>query len=222
MPRRTIAIGDIHGCAVAFRALLEHIDPQPEDTLVLMGDYVDRGPDSCGVLDTILELREKTRLVPLLGNHDEMLLGALRSAQMRENWLQFGGRATLDSYGPEATTADIPETHVELLRCCQLYHETSTHLFFHANYDPDLSPAEQPALESRWLSLRDVIPGEHASGKIAVVAHTPQPDGDILDLGYLLCVDTGCCYGGFLTALWLERGVQWQVDQDGQLRRGNV
>lgn len=76
MPNRTIAIGDIHGCSAAFRALLTAISPQPGDTIVTLGDYVDRGVDSKGAIDLLIELEKRCRLVPLLGNHDEMMLEA--------------------------------------------------------------------------------------------------------------------------------------------------
>lgn len=79
MPPRTIAIGDVHGCAAALRALLEQIKPQSTDTIVMLGDCVDRGPDSRGVIETLLELRGRCELVPILGNHEEMMLNFLDS-----------------------------------------------------------------------------------------------------------------------------------------------
>ena len=75
MPR-TIAIGDIHGCSVAFAALLESIDPQSDDTIVTLGDYVDRGIDSKGVIELLIALGDRCHFVPLLGNHEEMMVGA--------------------------------------------------------------------------------------------------------------------------------------------------
>ena len=80
MPGRTIAIGDIHGCSAALRALIAAIEPTADDTLVPLGDYVDRGPDSRGVIDAVLELEKRCRVVPLLGNHELMLLDALHES----------------------------------------------------------------------------------------------------------------------------------------------
>ena len=74
---RTIAIGDIHGCSAALDALLEAIRPRPEDCIVTLGDYINRGPDSRGVIERLIELKDRCRLVPLLGNHEEMLFEAL-------------------------------------------------------------------------------------------------------------------------------------------------
>jgi len=100
MPARTIAIGDIHGCSLAMAALIDAIRPHPEDTIITLGDYINRGPDSRGVLDRLIDLGRRCRLVPILGNHDQMLLD-VRSGKYPIYWLlDIGGTATLDSYGP--------------------------------------------------------------------------------------------------------------------------
>ena len=97
---RTIAIGDIHGCLPALQALLTAVDPQPDDTVVTMGDYVDRGPDSPGVIDELIALDARCRYRPLLGNHDEMLLDICSGQTgLLSEWVLFGGDATLTSYG---------------------------------------------------------------------------------------------------------------------------
>jgi len=96
---RTIAIGDIHGCSVALAALLESIDPQPDDTIVPLGDYVDRGIDSKGVIDQLIALGDRCRLVPLLGNHEEMMLGAREGRSDFQFWMNCGGITCLESYG---------------------------------------------------------------------------------------------------------------------------
>src|SRR5829696_6973508 len=142
MPARTIAIGDIHGCSAAFDALLDAIRPRPEDTIVTLGDYIDRGPDSRGVLDRLIDLGRRCRLVPLLGNHDEMLLD-VRSGKYPIDWLlDIGGTATLASYGPGRDLALIPDAHYEFLERCQETHETETHIFVHANFLPELPMSE--------------------------------------------------------------------------------
>src|SRR6516165_496351 len=100
MKPRNIAIGDIHGCSAALDALIEAIRPQPEDCIVTLGDYVNRGPDSRGVIERLIELKDRCRLVPLLGNHDQMLLD-VRSGKYPIYWLfDMRGTTTLDSYGP--------------------------------------------------------------------------------------------------------------------------
>src|SRR6478672_11639404 len=104
---RTLAIGDIHGCLRALDALLELVRPQPEDLLVTLGDYVDRGPDSPGVLDRLISLKSACRLVPLKGNHDLMMLDALDNPDAFRDWLSTGGRKTAQSYGVAANWDDF-------------------------------------------------------------------------------------------------------------------
>lgn len=219
MPHRTIAIGDIHACSAALDALLDTIRVCPDDVIVTLGDYINRGPDARGVLDRLLDLDRRCRLVPLLGNHDQMLLD-VHTGKYPIYWLlDIGGTTTLDSYGPGRDLGLIPDEHYEFLEECLDYHETETHLFVHANYFPDIPMAEQPVGMLRWESLRAMTPGPHESGKTVIVGHTSQKGGEILDLGHLKCVDTFCHGGGWLTALDVGTGEVWQADREGNMRR---
>src|SRR3954470_21124681 len=130
---RLFAVGDVHGCSTALRTLIEAINPQPEDTIVTLGDYIDWGPDSRGVIDLLIGLSGRCNLVPLLGNHEEMLLAALESGSELRYWLQFGGEETLNSYQYDGGRDMIPERHVRFIRNCRDFYETPTHVFFHAN-----------------------------------------------------------------------------------------
>lgn len=221
MRPRTIAIGDVHGCSAALNALLEAISPRPDDVIVTLGDYVNRGPDSRGVLDRLIALERECTLVPILGNHDEVLLAAL-AAEPRalSDLIDMGGRSTLASYGAgritEADLARIPPEHRAFLKRCRDYYETDTHIFVHAQYDPESPMDEQSSLWLRWESLRDGIPDPHVSGKRAIVGHSSQKSGEILDVGHLVCIDTFCYGGGWLTALDVDTGETWQFDCDGR------
>jgi serine/threonine protein phosphatase 1 len=218
MPRRIIAISDIHGCLPALLVVLGKVKPACDDTIVTLGDYVDRGPNSRGVIECLIRLGSCCNFVPLLGNHDEMLIDIYNGrADLIPDWLTFGGDATLSSYsvgGPES----IPEHHIEFLEDCVLYHETEKHFFLHGSYDPAL-PIERQTLRTLvWGRIRPTPPGPHCSGKTVIVGHTAQRNGEILDLGYLKCIDT-CCYGeGWLTALDVESGQVWQADKAGRMR----
>ncbi len=229
MPSRTIAIGDIHGCSQAVSTLLAAIEPTRDDVIVTLGDYVNRGPDSHGVLDQLIALERQCTVIPLLGNHDQMLLQLLWDARaghfhVLSNWLRMGGDATLASYGAspgKITAVDlarIPAEHVEFLERCHAYHETKTHIFIHANYDPALPMNDQPFDVLRWESLRDRIPGPHVSGKTVIAGHSSQKTGEILDVGHLLCIDTYCFGGGWLTALDVVTKEVWQTNRQGSLR----
>lgn len=219
MPGRTIAVGDIHGCSVALDALLDAIKPRFGDVIVTLGDYINRGPDSRGVIERLIHLDRHCRLVPILGNHDQMLLD-VRSGKYPIFWLlDIGGTTTLDSYGPRRDLSLIPDEHFEFLERCQDFQETETHIFVHANYYPDLPMSEQDAGILRWESLREMTPGPHESGKMVIAGHTSQKSGEILDLGHLKCIDTFCYGGGWLTALDVRTEEVWQVDREGEMRR---
>src|SRR5262245_52670711 len=111
---RVLAIGDIHGCSAALDALLSAVSPAPGDRIVALGDFVDRGPDSRGVLDRLIRLREDGLLVPLRGNHEQMMLRARVDPELRALWLRVGGEQTLASYAPEGRAGgfeDVPAAH---------------------------------------------------------------------------------------------------------------
>jgi serine/threonine protein phosphatase 1 len=216
MPR-TIAIGDIHGCAIALAKLIEAVAPRPEDIVVPLGDYVDRGIDSRGVIDQLISLADRCQLVPILGNHEEMLLHASADVWSFQFWMRCGGKVCLDSYGSTGDIELVPASHLAFLKSCRTYFETEQHFFVHANYKPDVPLKRLDIFTLYWCSLRDYVPPmRHCSGKVAIVGHTPQPE--VLDLGYLKCLDTGCCNGGWLTAMDVNSGQIWQVNERGELR----
>ena len=218
---RTVAIGDIHGCAIALQTLLDEIKPGQKDTVIGMGDYVDRGMNSAGVLEIMCNLVSQTHLVPLIGNHEIMMFKAL---QNRGNdfdfWMSHGGNATVASYG--GRTQNIPQHHMTFLSHCLRFHEMETHFFVHANYLPNVPLAEQPDDIIFWQHVKEQIPPPHYSGKIAVVGHTPQGDGEILAFDHLQVIDTYCYGDQWLTALDVTSGDYWQADNNGKLRSGNM
>jgi serine/threonine protein phosphatase 1 len=218
MSGRLIAIGDIHGCAAALDALLAQIVPQADDTIVALGDFVDRGENSAQVIDRLIELKSKCHLVALRGNHEEMMLDVVIQGLAPQPWLQFGGVATLDSYHFTGDLSVIPQSHRDFLQSLRDYYETDDYFFVHAAYHPARPLDQQPAQLLRWHSLKAGIPDRHHSGKIAVVGHTADRGGEIFDVGHLLCIDTYCYGGGFLTAIELPSRKLWQADQLGNPR----
>ncbi len=209
---RLIAIGDIHGHALALESLLEAITPGPDDTLVTLGDYINRGPDSRKVLGLLIDLSHRCQLIPILGNHEEMMLDSRNNPHAEQRWKSYGGDATLASYGPDAGIGGIPQDHWNFLLTCQPYYETDQFVFTHANYCWYSKLEEQPSSLLRWLSLEESPPRAHLNGKKFVVGHTPGP---IRDCGFCLCIDTGCGFGGKLSAFDMNTGDTWQVEEDG-------
>lgn len=208
--KRLIAIGDIHGHALALESLLDAIALGPEDTLVTLGDYVSRGPDSKRVLDLLIGLSERCQLIPILGNHDEMMLDSREDPHAELRWKSQGGETTLASYVPNAGIEDIPQSHWDFLESCLPYFETEDYVFTHANYCWHSRLEDQPVSFLRWLSLEDSPPRAHLNGKKFVVGHTA---GEIRDYGFCRCIDTGCGFGGKLTAMDVFDGHVWQVHE---------
>jgi serine/threonine protein phosphatase 1 len=222
---RTLALGDIHGCLHALNRLLEMVRPEPDDVLIMLGDYVDRGPDSRGVIDRLLDLCEHHRLVCLRGNHDQMMLEAFIDPVALRDWLQFGGRQTLASYarnGSPGSLDDVPESHWEFFESTVPYYETTTHFFVHANVRCNIPLDEQSRAMLYWQKLAAADSAPHTSGKIMVCGHTSQKSGVPLDLGHAVCIDTFVYGTGWLTCLDVATGEYWQARQSGKTRTGRL
>ncbi len=214
---RRFAIGDIHGCAKALRTVIEEINPSSQDTLVFLGDYIDRGPDSRDVVQQIIDLKSRCRVFPLLGNHELMLSAILERGLDDAVWLASGGRATVASYGGKLSK--IPDRHLEFFRALIPYYDSDDTICVHAGYDPMMPMDQQRGNVMHWNHLPATLPLPHVSGKRVFIGHTPQPTGNILDVGHLVCIDTYCFGGGFLTAFDLDSNRLIQVDHHGHLRR---
>jgi serine/threonine protein phosphatase 1 len=217
---RLIAIGDIHGCAAALKTLIEAIDPQPEDTIVVLGDVVDWGPDSKSCIQQLINLSTRCNFVLIRGNHEEMLFAALESRSELRYWLNFGGEETLRSYPYRGEDDFIDPAHVRFLKAnCRDYYETDDFIFVHASYDPNKPMVEQSNTTLQWEFVEPATMRRHYSGKIVIAGHTPQTSGEVLDLGFLKVIDTDCCRGGWLTALEVLSGDVTQTNQASIVRQ---
>lgn len=222
MPKRTLAIGDVHGCLMQLEALLSAIAPNDDDHLIFLGDLVDRGPDSAGVLKRVISLSHTHRVTSLLGNHEEMMLAARSSHDKFADWILNGGDATLRSYGGvRGALREVPPEHWQFLETKLVdYVETNTHIFVHANAYPDQPMSEQPDYMLRWERFDDIA--EHESGKVIVCGHTPQKSGRPQNRGYAICLDTNACRGGPLTCLDTASGRIWQADSSNRVTRAHI
>ncbi len=226
MTQRTLAIGDIHGCLKALETLLDAVKPTADDAVITLGDYVDRGPDSRGVIDRILKLAGETQLFPLLGNHEVMMVDTWRDG-LRSAWLEFGGKETLESYARgnnEGTFDDVPDNHWDFLTAdCAWYHESQNHVFAHAALEPETPLEEQVPLWLFWEKLIPATARPHCSGKTFVCGHTAQRSGQPINLGHTICIDTFVYgEGGWLTCLDVDSGTYWQANQEGESRTGEL
>jgi len=223
---RVFCIGDIHGCYDALITLVNKIPILEEDYVIALGDFIDRGPNSAEVVSWLLERYKAKQLVPILGNHEEMLRycveGGIGSDAYRD-WLSYGGKETLQSYGVEPSKkldlpSAFPPDHWEFLTgACWDHYEMSEYLFVHANALPHLPLKHQPDEVLRWTRFT----GEraHESGKILICGHTPQPGAVPNYLGHSICIDTGVYMPrGRLTCMEMGSELFWQSAQDGSFR----
>jgi len=217
---RIIAIGDIHGCSTAFDSLLAAVKLQPDDKIITLGDYVDKGPDSKGVLNRLIALHDTGQLVALRGNHELMMLRSRDNSKSELYWRRSGGDKTLASYAIKPDVGqlvDVPDEHWNFIEnVCRDWWETDRHFFVHATAYPDMPMNEQPEYMLFWGGFDDSAP--HFSGKIMVCGHTSQISGKPVNLGHAICIDTWVDGEGWLTGFDVRSGRVWQANQKGQQR----
>ena len=216
--QRVIAIGDVHGCIHALESVLDAIAPTRADTIIFLGDMIDHGHDSRQVLERIAELQSSCKVVLIQGNHEEMMLAARENEQALRFWQDCGGAFTLSSYRFPGRIEDVPSEHWKMIESCLPYYETDDLIFTHANYLPSLPMADQPGHQLRWALFDRKEMRQHMSRKPVIVGHTEQRDGELVDLGFAMCIDTACWRCGWLTAIDCHTGDVWQASRWGVMR----
>ena len=220
---KTYAIGDIHGCYHALHALMIALNPGADDTLIFLGDYVDRGPDTPAVLDWLIDHSQTHNIVTLRGNHEVMMMESRENPNMFHGWTQCGGRETLESYGWEGDPGWpelVPSRHWRLLEDTHSWMETDDFIFVHANIDPDLELHEHTDMHLFWEKCRNLK--LHKSGRRTVVGHTRQTSGVPRQWKGGVCIDTAAVGGHWLTCLEVESGEFVQANQQGDVREGSL
>jgi serine/threonine protein phosphatase 1 len=191
-----IAIGDIHGCSDLLELLLDKLPTA--GTLVFLGDYIDRGPDSRGVVERLIQLRDERPCVFLRGNHEAMALHAMQGEQRStEMWLYNGGIETLHSYGE-----DIPAAHKDFLAATLPFYATDAYIFVHGGVVPGSQPEETRPEELCWIR-EPFLTSDYDWGKLVIHGHTPLPTGRPEVKKNRINIDTAAVFGGRLTALLL-------------------
>lgn len=220
--KRVFVVGDIHGCrrevSILLDYLLSELSFSNDDGLVFIGDYIDRGADSKGVIDLLLSLKKEfSNVVFLRGNHEDMLLDFLGfEGSMGEVYLHNGGRETLASYGIkiDASHSDIiqalPKDHLSFFLDLESYVGIGNYVFAHAGLDPGRDLSAQMDSDIFWI--RDAfIANVHNFDRTIVFGHTPYQDV-MFDNPYKIGIDTGCVYGNRLSCLELTGKTILQVD----------
>ncbi|MDQ3392761.1 MAG: serine/threonine protein phosphatase [Bacteroidota bacterium] len=196
---KIFAITDIHGCVKTFRSLVENIIKlTPKDQLYLLGDYIDRGPDSKGVIDFILELQDRGfQVFPIRGNHEQFILSASEGPQRHQFWLENGGHQTLMSFNAD-TVFDVPTKYMDFFNSLTYYIETDKYFFVHAGFNFELGrPFED---YHSMMTIRNyTIDKRFIGNKKIIHGHTPLPLYEIRrDLNEINSIsynlDGGCVY----------------------------
>jgi serine/threonine protein phosphatase 1 len=209
---RIFAVGDIHGCYGKLTTLMNKINIDfDKDLLIFVGDYIDRGPDSCKVVNFLLQLKNYYRNIILLrGNHEEMLMKYLAGVDPGVYMIN-GGQETLNSYkkqykdlGPKV----IPPNHFSFFINLVMYYETDEYIFVHAGLRENVPLAEQTTADLLWIR-KEFIDSNYDFGKRVIFGHTPfaEPLVQANKIG----IDTGAVYDNKLTCLELPRMVFHQV-----------
>lgn len=211
--RKIFAIGDVHGCARELAELLAMLPIEPDSTAVFLGDYLDRGPDSKGVIDLILDLRKRCQVIALKGNHEDMALEFLDRPDSigAALFILNGGSATLASYSDGQGGYAIPESHRAFLRELRLCWESENHFFVHAGVpDAPLKELDPEAEAELMLWIRaPFLRNQRRWEKIVVHGHTPVEAPEIKP--NRINLDTGCVYGNRLTAMDVNSNALWSV-----------
>lgn len=197
------AVGDIHGSLPKLRRLIarceEHAGGRAA-TFVFLGDYIDRGPQSAGVIRYVIDLQSRLgdRVIALKGNHEAILLDVIAGAAPSEHWTLQGGAMTLRSYHT-ADARDLPSEHLDWLRSLPLSHDDGHRFFVHAGVNPDKPLDVQDEADLVWIR-EPFLSDRRDYGRLIVHGHTPLETGRPDLHPNRLNLDTGAVFGGPLTA----------------------
>jgi serine/threonine protein phosphatase 1 len=217
-------VGDIHGCLDELSRLLEELPLEDSDRLVFLGDYVDRGPDSKGVISYLTEWRHRRpqEMIFLKGNHEDMFLSYLGLPGKYGNmFLINGGRATLASYGispknktPEEVLSLLPGDHIEFLKSLKTWYLMDPFLCVHAGVQPLKSLSEQTETEILWIR-DEFIFNRHVLPYTVIFGHTPRREV-FFHLPYKIGLDTGLVFGYELSCLEVTEKALFQIKRGGK------
>ncbi|MCK1453590.1 serine/threonine protein phosphatase [Bradyrhizobium sp. 35] len=207
---KTYAIGDVHGCLDQLQRLVELCERdagEGRSKLVLLGDYIDRGPDSRGVIEFLMDLQKWSpdEIICLRGNHEDLLLAALEGEDAQLKWRQNGAQATLDSYKAK-TPRDIPLKYIDWIRSLPLFHDDGMRFFVHAGVHPDKPLDLQRRRDLLWIR-EPFLSSDKNFGRLIVHGHTPISTGTPDHRTNRLNIDTGAVYGRALTSAIFSGGM---------------
>jgi serine/threonine protein phosphatase 1 len=227
---RAYAVGDIHGRLDLLELLLADIAadararPSKRTYIIFLGDLIDRGPDSAGVVERLRNYRpDFATPIFLAGNHEEVMLRVLGGEpEILSDWLKFGGAECLASYGIDAGAlrrmerekaaellrSKVPSAHIEFLETFADTFQFGDYLFVHAGIRPGIPIAEQDQFDLRWIR-EPFLSGSNEHGPIVVHGHTIV--SEVEERAHRICIDTGAYHSGILTAVGIEDDQRWYL-----------
>jgi len=217
------AIGDIHGCLKALKTIFKQNLIKKNDTVVFLGDYIDRGSDSKGVIDWLIKNKGNYNFKFILGNHEIMMLTAKISNERLTEWLYFGGSQTLDSYkiGDDPNWMDkIDISHWEFINSCESYIEMNNFIFVHAGLEIGKTLEEQNKHHLFWKKYE--TPELYSDDKTIICGHTSRKNGKIADFGHTICLDTYVYGGKWLSCLNVETKEYIKSNNEGKVNIGKL
>lgn len=193
---RIYAIGDIHGCSNTFkRLLLDKIQIQKSDIIYCLGDYIDRGKDSKGVIDFIIDLRAKGYTIHTLrGNHEQMMLDAPLSKEKWNHWIKNGGTEVLKSFNI-SSVEELPSKYLEFLKSTVFYIETNEYIFVHAGLNFNIEDPFSDKVSMLW-SRDEYADIAKIKNKTIIHGHTPISVSKLLNQPNKnnINIDGGCVF----------------------------
>ncbi len=217
------AVGDIHGSLKALKTIFKEKLIKSEDTVVFLGDYIDNGPDSKGVINWLLKNKTHFNFEFLIGNHEIMMLAAKDDPEKMIEWLEFGGKNTLDSYkiGKSPNFKNkIDPSHWNFLDSCLPYLEIENLIFVHAGLEKGKDLEEQNKFHLFWKKYKE--PEIYDINKKVICGHTSRKNGQIADFGHTVCIDTFAYGGMWLTCLNVETGEYLKANNLGEIETGKL
>lgn len=231
--RRVYAIGDVHGSADLLNRLIDKIlvdstqRDRQQSTLIVLGDFIDRGRESAEIVLGLYSQRESRNLIVLLGNHEAALIAAYRGDHRAlEFWLKFGGLQTLQSFGVDIAAIDMARLHdvmgmlhqhvpfeiINWMETLPISYRAGDYLFVHAGIRPGVHLNRQRSADMLWIR-EEFLNSERNHGVVVVHGHSPTAQVDMR--ANRIGIDTGAYDSGILSAIGLEGEERWVIDTAG-------
>lgn len=217
------AIGDIHGSFQSLKSLFTYCDFSKDDTIVFLGDYVNKGLNSREVVEFLIKYSKELNLIFLKGNHEILMLEARKKESVFKEWCTFGGDKTLESYNVnnlDVWVDSIPLEHWAFLENGESFYMNGDYVFVHAGLEKGKELHEQNMHHLFWKKYE--TPEMVLENKTVICGHTSRKNGEIANFGHTICIDTYAHGGMWLTCLNVETKEYIKTSENGDVTKGKL